>query len=33
MHFYTYLLTPWYRVLPEQLTGLQPVKKLLCLFL
>ena len=23
----TYLLTPWYRVLPEQLTGLQLVKK------
>ena len=23
----TYLLTPWCRVLPEQLTGLQPVKK------
>ena len=24
---YTYLLTPWCRVLPEQLTGLQLVKK------
>ena len=23
----TYLLAPWCRVLPEQLTGLQPVKK------
>ena len=26
---YTYLLTPWWRVLPEQLTGLQLVKKFL----
>ena len=26
-HTLTYLLTPWCRVLPEQLTGLQPVKK------
>jgi len=25
--FYTYLFTPWCRVLPEQLTGLQLVKK------
>ena len=24
---FTYLLTPWCRVLPEQLTGLQLVKK------
>ena len=26
-HLLTYLLTPWCRVLPEQLTGLQLVKK------
>ena len=27
IHILTYLLTPWYRVHLEQLTGLQPVKK------
>ena len=28
LHFHTYLLTPWCRVLLEKLTGLQLVKKL-----